>query len=58
MTPWPIDYRKVNQEYIESDRWKCNESPTRAHHWIILNKIGHCKYCGLHKNYDTLEYWK
>ncbi len=34
-----------HNEYIESDRWKCNESPTKAHHWIISGKGIVCKYC-------------
>lgn len=37
------------KQYLESDTWKCGESPTGAHHWIARG--GHsegifvCKYC-------------
>ena len=58
MTPWPPDLRKENEEYLKSDRWKCQKSKTGAHHWIILNRTGQCKHCNLNKDYDTLRYWR
>jgi len=32
-------------EYKESGSWKCQESPTGAHHWIIKDKKAKCDYC-------------
>ena len=34
-----------NKEYLDSDRWKCKESPNGAHYWIIRNYEMTCKYC-------------
>jgi len=35
--------------YLESDVWRCNKSPTGAHHWIGIGKQGsgiyYCKWC-------------
>lgn len=28
----------IDKEYIKSGVWKCNESPTGAHHWVELAK--------------------
>jgi len=44
---------KSDEEYIKSEVWKCNQSPTGAHYWIQLTqtlelyKSGYftCKYC-------------
>ena len=30
--------------YIKSGLWRCSESPTGAHYWIITDKM-RCKYC-------------
>lgn len=35
--------------YIRSGIWKCEPSPTGAHHWIEVEKRNDaftCKYCG------------
>ena len=32
-------------QYVESETWKCNKSPTVAHHWIINGNMMKCKYC-------------
>lgn len=45
--------RKANnqhQQYLASGVWKCDKSPTGAHHWIGMDKDGptgdfYCKYC-------------
>ncbi len=31
-------------EYLKGGSWKCNKSPTQAHHWIVRSQIT-CKYC-------------
>jgi len=39
----------VDKAYIKSDCWRCSNSPTGAHHWVITpikhGKIMNCKYC-------------
>ncbi len=35
----------VNKEYFDSLRWKCDKSPSGAHHWIIKYDQMTCKYC-------------
>ncbi len=42
-----------NREYIESDRWRCNKSPSGAHHWIIHSQEMTCKYCDLSKQINS-----
>jgi len=44
------DIKKMDEEYIESGRWKCPESPTGAHYSVETSKEGSygiflCKYC-------------
>jgi hypothetical protein len=33
------------EEYKKSGVWKCKDSPTGAHHWIISDHIWRCIYC-------------
>jgi hypothetical protein len=42
-----------NQEFIASERWKCNQSPSGAHHWIIDYLRMTCKYCNSSKPVNT-----
>jgi hypothetical protein len=43
-----------NKEYIDSGRWKCDESPSGAHHWIIIHDQMTCKHCA--ENRKVLDY--
>lgn len=36
---------KDYQNYIAKGEWKCEPSPSGAHHWIIENAIQTCKHC-------------
>lgn len=38
---------KLDREYVRSGRWKCDKSPTGAHHWVERspNGIFICKWC-------------
>jgi len=40
---------RLDKEYLDGGTWKCVDSPTGAHHWIITNtkhgKDMKCKYC-------------
>ena len=49
----PTNIERLDREYIKSGRWKCNDSPTNAHHWIEVDESGifHCKYCGDARRY-------
>ena len=35
--------------YFESGSWKCEKSPSGAHHWFIIHFQMTCRYCGLSK---------
>jgi hypothetical protein len=39
-----------NKEFISSGRWKCEQSPSGAHHWIIISYEMTCKYCNNRKS--------
>ena len=44
--PWQRWNPKINDKtYLESGRWKCEKSPSGAHHWIIKDGKTKCKYC-------------
>ncbi len=34
-----------HKKYLESECWKCGESPTGAHHWLEHDNVWICKYC-------------
>ena len=34
------------KQYLESESWKCDKSPSGAHHWIIGGLEQTCKFCG------------
>ena len=36
--------RQDHAEYLKGDSWRCNSSPSGAHHWIIGSQTI-CKYC-------------
>ncbi|GEM_PF-5141832 len=31
--------------YLKGGTWKCDDSPTKAHHWIVGRRETVCKYC-------------
>lgn len=37
-------------EYLRSDRWKCETSPSKGHYWVIVGQIQTCRYCGKTKH--------
>jgi hypothetical protein len=38
--------------YLQSERWKCEHSPTGAHHWLSpTGNIFVCIYCGHKRKY-------
>ena len=38
--------------YLTGDSWRCAESPTGAHHWIIRGRAT-CIYCLIEKGIDV-----
>ena len=34
------------EKYLKSECWKCDDSPTGAHHWKEYDGLWVCKYCG------------
>ena len=42
--PTPRVQQLMDEKYKKSGVWKCEASPTGAHHWII-DKNGHTQYC-------------
>jgi len=42
-----------DKEFIISERWKCEKSPSGAHHWIISNHNMICKHCSMCKELDN-----
>lgn len=45
-----------DQEFVASDRWKCDRSPSGAHYWLIQSGQMTCKYCDFSKSVDTNRY--
>jgi len=45
---------QAHDEYIKSGSWKCDKSPTGAHHFIGNQFVLKCKYCGKEK--QVMEY--
>jgi hypothetical protein len=46
LLPRNIQINKApNKEYLSSERWKCEKSPSGAHHWIVRQCRMTCKYC-------------
>lgn len=36
-----------NKAYVDKGDWRCESSPTLAHHWILNTQgKGKCKHCG------------
>lgn len=38
-----------DKEFLGSERWKCEKSPSGAHHWIVYSNNQTCRYCKLNK---------
>jgi hypothetical protein len=34
-----------DKEYLISGRWKCEKSPSGAHHWMVARYEMTCRYC-------------
>jgi len=47
--------KSLDKKYIESESWKCEDSPTGAHHWIEIHGKGiyQCKWCEEVKEYPS-----
>ena len=40
-----LERQRSAREYIESGAWKCSQSPTGSHHWVVKGRKMECKYC-------------
>jgi hypothetical protein len=38
-------HRQTYAEYLKEDSWRCSNSPTGAHYWLIDKGQMVCKYC-------------
>jgi RNase P subunit RPR2 len=50
-------HRGADKEYIESNVWRCEKSPTGAHHYVESARaygVFICKWCGEHRRF-TIE---
>ena len=46
-----IKWAKVQDDfYMKSGVWKCDESPTHAHHWFITGTTEECLHCHVSRN--------
>jgi hypothetical protein len=37
------------REYIDSGSWRCDKSPSGAHHWIVIGDQMNCKHCNINR---------
>jgi hypothetical protein len=42
-----------DKEFITSERWKCDKSPSGAHYWMIHGYEMTCKYCACNKSINN-----
>ena len=45
----------LDKEYIASNRWVCESSPTGAHHWVVYGNVQECRICGKKVNLDVYK---
>jgi hypothetical protein len=45
-----------DHEFITSERWKCEISPSGAHHWIIQAYQMTCRHCHYTKDVNNTSY--
>jgi hypothetical protein len=51
-----ITFKAVDNIYLKMELWKCDISPSGAHHWVELSYNSSkfkCKYCGLSRRFPT-----
>ena len=41
-----------DDEYAKSGRWKCKDSSSGAHYWIVSGNEMKCKYCSQVRQVD------
>ena len=32
-------------QYLAEGQWRCSQSPTEAHYWVVVSQGMTCKYC-------------
>lgn len=53
--PFTISPESLYKDYVKSKSWKCKQSPSGAHYWIVKEWNMKCKYCNSHKRIDKLQ---
>ena len=45
---------QMDKDYILAGRWRCDDSPTDAHHWIESDESGAfvCRYCHKSRRFE------
>lgn len=54
--PFTISPSELYKKYLESRIWRCKESPSKAHYWVINNGRMICKYCNESRRVVTRAY--
>ena len=47
--------KDTHNDYVQAGLWKCDKSPTGAHHWIVVSFNQTCKYCGSSRDLDDTK---
>jgi len=45
-----------DKDYLVSDKWKCEHSPSGAHYWLVDGFIMTCKFCNDTRSVNTDRY--
>ena len=51
-----MNYISPYDNYLESGVWKCPDSPTKAHYWIVGATKMQCKYCHSEKGIEKTAF--
>ena len=49
---WKTFVKQEDEIYVKSGKWKCSNSPTGAHHWLIKGREMSCGYCNKVRKLD------
>jgi hypothetical protein len=45
-----------DKEYLASGRWKCEKSPSGAHHWVVQSYEMTCRFCNDIKEINSARF--
>ena len=55
LIPFTVSPDADYAEYLKNKHWKCRDSPSGAHYWIIDDNYMVCKYCGKINKVDKIK---